>query len=109
MYCPPDVLEPGAMDGKTAGASDKRMTEKDWRSAIAASHGLMPDSIARTVQEATEPGEKIGRKSWLASSIPLASPIREPGRANHGGLRGSRGGVVRLKVTLSSFWIRQAR
>jgi len=33
------------------------MTEHDWRTAIAASHGLMPDFIARTVEEA-----KFGNK-----------------------------------------------
>ncbi len=52
-----DVLEAGTMD--VAGTSDKSMTEKDWRTAIAASHGLMPDFIARTVKEATAP-----RKDW---------------------------------------------
>lgn len=51
-----DVLEAGSV-GSANG--EKSMSEKDWRDAIAASHGLMPDSIARTVQEATAP-----RKDW---------------------------------------------
>jgi predicted metal-dependent peptidase len=44
-----DVIEPGS----TETAGEKSMSEKDWRDAIAASHGLMPDFIARTVEEAT--------------------------------------------------------
>lgn len=50
-----DVLEAGSMD--TPG--EKSMSEREWREAIAASHGLMPDFIARTVEEATAP-----RKDW---------------------------------------------
>jgi predicted metal-dependent peptidase len=47
LYCH-DILEPGSY------ADDaKPMSEKDWRSALAASHSLMPASIARVVQEAT--------------------------------------------------------
>lgn len=51
-----DVLEAGSAD---AIAGEKTMSEKDWRDAIAGSHGLMPDFIARTVEEATKP-----RKDW---------------------------------------------
>jgi predicted metal-dependent peptidase len=51
-----DVIEAGTME---TGEKGKSMSEKDWRDAIAASHGLMPDSIARTVEEATAP-----RKDW---------------------------------------------
>jgi len=50
-----DVLEAGSMDV----AGDKSMSEKDWRDAIASSYGLMPDFIARTIEEATAP-----RKDW---------------------------------------------
>lgn len=50
-----DVLEPGSMNV----AGEKTMSEKDWRDAIAGSYALMPDFIARTVEEATAP-----RKDW---------------------------------------------
>src|SRR6266576_5458593 len=50
-----DVLEAGSMDA----AGEKSMSEKDWRDAIAGSHGLMPDFIARTIEEAAAP-----RKDW---------------------------------------------
>lgn len=55
-----DVIEAGSMDdvAGTVAEGDK-MSEKRWREAIAASHGLMPDCIARNVQEATQP-----RKNW---------------------------------------------
>ena len=58
LYFPADVLELGSMDG-VAGTTDKTLSEKDWRDALAASHGLMPKSISRTVEEATAP-----RKDW---------------------------------------------
>jgi predicted metal-dependent peptidase len=48
-----DVLEPGSM--QATGEDDKTMSEKDWREAIAASHGIMPDFVARTIEEATAP------------------------------------------------------
>lgn len=51
-----DVLEPGSM-GDVSGS--KEMTENDWRSAIAASRGLMPSGIGRVVDEATE-----SRRNW---------------------------------------------
>jgi len=51
-----DVLEAGSTG---TGDDEKTMSEKDWRDAIAASHGLVPDFIARTVEEATQP-----RKDW---------------------------------------------
>jgi predicted metal-dependent peptidase len=55
LYCH-DILEPGSM----SDVSDaKPISEKEWRDIIAGSHGLMPDAIARTVQEATAP-----RKDW---------------------------------------------
>jgi predicted metal-dependent peptidase len=44
-----DVLEAGTVE--TAG--EESMSERDWRDAIAASHGLVPGFIARTVEEAT--------------------------------------------------------
>ena len=51
-----DVLEPySGGDGST----DKPMSEKDWRDVLAGSHGLMPASIARVVEEAAAP-----RKDW---------------------------------------------
>lgn len=50
-----DVLEAGSMDA----AGEKSMSETDWRDAVAGSYGLMPDFIARTVEEATAP-----RKDW---------------------------------------------
>ena len=50
-----DVLDAGSMDVP----GEKSMSEKEWREAIAASHGLMPESIARSVAEATAP-----RKDW---------------------------------------------
>lgn len=50
-----DVLEAGSMDV----AGEKSMSEKDWREAIAGSYALMPDFIARTIEEATAP-----RKDW---------------------------------------------
>lgn len=47
LYCP-DLLEPGTYkDGA------KPMGEKEWRDAIAASHSLVPDYVARTIKEAT--------------------------------------------------------
>lgn len=57
-YFSEDVLEPGSLDG-TPGTTDQKMTEKDWRDTLAANHGLMPEGIARVIQEATEP-----RKNW---------------------------------------------
>jgi predicted metal-dependent peptidase len=57
MYFDPDVLEPGSITNAAPG--DKVMSEKDWRDALAGSHGLMPDGIKRTIQEATQP-----RKNW---------------------------------------------
>jgi predicted metal-dependent peptidase len=48
-----DVLEPDV------GDDGKPMSEKDWRDAIAASHGLVPDYVARTVEQATAP-----TKNW---------------------------------------------
>jgi predicted metal-dependent peptidase len=45
LYCM-DILELPGADGKS-------MSEKDWRDAIAASHGLVPAYIARTIEEAT--------------------------------------------------------
>ena len=46
----PDLLEPGTyQDGA------KPMGEKEWRDAIAASHGLVPDYVERIVAEATAP------------------------------------------------------
>jgi len=56
LYCR-DVIAAGTIMPGTEG--NKPMSEKDWRSAIAASHGLMPDFIARTVEEAT-----AARKDW---------------------------------------------
>ena len=50
-----DLLEPGSLKH----ADDKQMTDKDWRDCLAGSRGLMPDSIKRTITEATEP-----RKDW---------------------------------------------
>ena len=50
-----DVLEAGSMNVP----GEKNMSEKDWRAAIAGSHGLMPDFIARTIVEVTAP-----RKDW---------------------------------------------
>jgi len=38
---------------------EKQMTEKEWRDILASSRGMMPESIARTVEEATVP-----RKDW---------------------------------------------
>jgi len=57
LYNCHDVLAAGSMDdvAGASGNSGKSMSEKDWREAIAASHGLMPDFVARTVQEATAP------------------------------------------------------
>jgi predicted metal-dependent peptidase len=52
-----DVIAAGTMMPGTEG--DKPMTEKEWRSAIAASRALMPGGLARVVQEATQP-----RKDW---------------------------------------------
>jgi len=52
-----DVIGAGTIMPGTENA--QRMSEKDWRSAIAASHGLMPDSIGRAVEEAAAP-----RKDW---------------------------------------------
>jgi predicted metal-dependent peptidase len=52
---PSDVLDAGSR----AGTSKKQLSEKDWRDTLAGSRGLMPESIARTVQEASEP-----RKDW---------------------------------------------
>ena len=49
LYCR-DVLQPG--DYKDADGA-KPLSEKDWRDAIAASHGLMPEYVARTIEEAT--------------------------------------------------------
>jgi predicted metal-dependent peptidase len=46
-----DVLQPD--DYKDAADNARPMAEKDWRDAIAASHGLMPDYVARTIEEAT--------------------------------------------------------
>ena len=57
-YFPEDVLEAGALD-TVPGTTDKKMSEKDWRDVLAGSRGLMPDGIARTITEATEP-----RKDW---------------------------------------------
>jgi predicted metal-dependent peptidase len=45
-----DVIEAGSMEPANG---EKSMSEKEWRDAIASSHGLMPDFIARTVEEAT--------------------------------------------------------
>jgi predicted metal-dependent peptidase len=56
QYFDPDILEAGSVEPTDA---EKTMSEKDWRDCIAASHGLMPESIARTVQDATQP-----RKDW---------------------------------------------
>jgi predicted metal-dependent peptidase len=50
-----DVLEAGSMD--TAG--EKSMTEKEWREALAGAQSLMPDFVARSVEEATAP-----QKDW---------------------------------------------
>ena len=50
-----DVIKAGTMDVP----GEKSMTEGQWRDAIAASHGLMPDFVARTVEESTAP-----RKDW---------------------------------------------
>ena len=49
LYCR-DVLQPG--EYKDADGA-KPMGEKEWRDAIAASHGYMPDYVARTIEEAT--------------------------------------------------------
>jgi predicted metal-dependent peptidase len=54
-----DVLEVGALDGEGVTGSEKKMTERDWQDSLAGSRGLMPDGIARTITEATEP-----RKDW---------------------------------------------
>jgi predicted metal-dependent peptidase len=50
-----DVLEAGS----TVEGDAKRLSEKDWRDAIASSYSLMPDYVARTVEEATAP-----TKNW---------------------------------------------
>jgi predicted metal-dependent peptidase len=50
-----DVIEAGS----TETPGEKSMSEKEWRDAIASSHSLMPDFVARTVEEATAP-----RKDW---------------------------------------------
>jgi len=50
LYCR-DVLEAGSCP--CPGDDAKSMSEKDWRDAIAASHGLMPDDVARAIEEAT--------------------------------------------------------
>lgn len=47
----PDLLEPGTYKGDVT----KPLSEKDWRDAIAASHGLVPDYVERIVAEATQP------------------------------------------------------
>ena len=57
-YFPDDVLEAGSLDD-VPGTTDKKMTERDWRDALAGSRSLMPSGIARTITEATEP-----RKDW---------------------------------------------
>ena len=63
-----DVLEAGSMD--TAG--EKSMTEKEWREALAGAHSLMPDFVARTVEEATAP-----QKDWKRLGVcPLRSLLR---------------------------------
>ncbi len=49
LYCR-DVLEAGSVD-----TGDKPMSEKEWRDAIASSYSLMPDYVARTIEEATAP------------------------------------------------------
>jgi predicted metal-dependent peptidase len=54
-----DVLDAGSFAGQ--GADDKPMSEKDWRDAIAASHGLVPDYVSRIVEEAT-----ASIKDWKA-------------------------------------------
>ena len=51
IYFPDDVREAGSMP--TTEDDAKPMSEKDWRDAIAASHGLVPDYVARTIEEAT--------------------------------------------------------
>jgi predicted metal-dependent peptidase len=50
-----DVLEAVSAVGDDA----KPLSEKDWRDAIASSYSLMPDYVARTVEEATAP-----TKNW---------------------------------------------
>ena len=70
-FFPEDVLVAGSMDvpgGKT-------MSEKEWRDVIASSHGMMPDSIARSVEEATKP-----RKDWKEE---LARFISSTCKADH--------------------------
>jgi predicted metal-dependent peptidase len=54
-----DILEPGSMDD--VAKASQPMTEKDWRDAVAASHGLMPANIGRVIKEAVQP-----RKDWRA-------------------------------------------
>lgn len=49
LYFPDDVRDAGSMP---AGDATPR-TEKDWRDAIAGSHSLVPDYMARVIQEAT--------------------------------------------------------
>jgi predicted metal-dependent peptidase len=53
-----DILEVGSM-GDVKGADGKPLTEKDWRDALAGAHGLVPDYVARIVEEATAPA-----KNW---------------------------------------------
>ena len=50
-----DVLEAVSAVGDDA----KPLSEKDWRDAIASSYSLMPDYVARTVEETTAP-----TKNW---------------------------------------------
>jgi predicted metal-dependent peptidase len=55
-YFPADVLvaESGSDDD-----GNKGMTEKDWRDAIAGSHGLMPDYLSRIIE-----GTTASTKDW---------------------------------------------
>ena len=57
-YFPNDVLEPGT-HGDIPGTTDRQMTEKDWRDQIASSHRMIPESIARTIEEAS-----AAKKDW---------------------------------------------
>jgi predicted metal-dependent peptidase len=50
LYCR-DVLDAGSMD--SIAGDDAKMTEQDWRDAIASSYSLMPDYVSRIVEEAT--------------------------------------------------------
>ena len=50
---PNDVREAGSMGDALSVQGTKVCRKRDWRDAVAASHGLMPDYVARTVAEAT--------------------------------------------------------